>query len=364
MAKIVLEFYRLDITNQTFTRFKEVITHQNVRWIEKKNAVGGMTFSLDIDDPVATVSNLQRYSNYVTVKEYRNDSDGIGMIHWAGLITDVNFSFSGTEGEVSVQVNTPFFDFADRVIKDTDRVFEATDIGEIMWTLIDESQNELNGWLGIYQGNTTTGVVKDKTFQRGTDLQSAITSLSANKLVNGCDFTFDPITNEYGLLTGFTFNTHYPTIGSLREDLVALEVGANIQSIRGGTNGKILNYLIGLGAGSGDGVLTSPQFNVGSQLTYKVREGYYSNKDIEDQTTLDEITAGELNKKSADTFQISVTLHPNKLPLYKSYVCGDYLKLNLRRGFMQFSYWAMVKEINCTLDSQGVIRVEPVLVII
>lgn len=360
MKKYRLEVYRLDITAQTFTRIDEIITYKNLRWIEKWNGIGGCAFSLNIDDPKATSTNLQRFINHIIVKEYQDDSDIVGRIVWSGMITKVSGGYQGNSGTVDIEANTALYHLTARYT-DLVRTFTATEQATILWTLINESQSKTNGWLGMTQGTLVTSITRDRTYERG---RIAELLMNMANLKNGCSFTFDPLMSSSGLFTGWQFNTYYPTNGVIRSSLLPLEIGTNIDSVSFNTSGEIFNSITGVGSGTGAATLTSLQTNSGSQLGATLREAFYTNKDVSIQTTLDEQTVAELNRRAIENFEIKVTLRPDTIPYYGDYNCGDYLQLNIQRGYMSFNYLALVTEISVSVDDQGVLKVAPTLAII
>lgn len=65
----------------------------------------------------------------------------------------------------------------------TQQAFSGVDQGDIIWGLIAHTQAQTNGALGLTQGSTTTGVLRDRTYEAGTNILAAITQLT--EVING-----------------------------------------------------------------------------------------------------------------------------------------------------------------------------------
>ena len=359
MRIFTVELYRLDLSLNAFSKLDEIITYENLRWTDKGNSIGGCIFNLNIHDPKANKENLLRYANHVCIKEYSEDTDFRGIVWFFGPITKISGGYQNNNGSLTVESNSYLYHFTARYTAAV-REFTNTDQAEIMWTLIDESQSLTNGNLLVSQGTIVSGTPRDRHYEYGR-ISDLIMNIS--NVIDGNDFSFDPVTDSNGNVTGMQFNTYNPR-GIIRNDLNRLQIGENVDFVSFSTRGDIFNDFIGIGAGSGEDIITSPQSNVGSQTSYTRREAIYANKDVSEQDTLDEQTLGELNKALTDRYDIQVSLMPEKDPVYGTYQIGDYLKLDIQKGFMSFDYWARVNEIQCSVDKEGVLKVTPILTII
>ncbi len=357
MKTYSIDIYRLDVTAQTFSHLAEITSYMpNISWVERKNGIGGMIFKLDIHDPLANDTNLLRYANAVLPKE--NNEGNISYL-WSGVITKVSGNINGIEGAITVECNTILWALSDRYT-DYERIFNNTSQSTIMWTLIDETQSRDNGFLGIYQGTLSSTTPRDRKYQRGRVSDLLVNMSNA---IGGCDFSFDVLTDSDGLFTGWAFNTYNLYKGTLRTDLNPITI-EKVSSLDFSTKGDIYNYIVGVGGGTGEAVITSVQELEDSQLGSTRRETFYTNKDVTVQETLDEQTEGELNKKSVDNFEVSVSMLPDVNPSYTEYTWGDYLKLELEKGYLNLNYWALVTEITYSIDEAGVLRASPTLSII
>jgi hypothetical protein len=65
----------------------------------------------------------------------------------------------------------------------TTQTYVGVDQGNIIWNLIAHTQAQTNGNLGLTQGSTTTGVTRDRTYEPGTNILSAIQQLT--EVING-----------------------------------------------------------------------------------------------------------------------------------------------------------------------------------
>lgn len=354
MKKYRIEIYNLDIVNKNFTRILEVISFKNLRWSNKFNGVGALSFDLSINDKIVSTLNFQRYIKHVALKEYQNDIDNTGRVLWFGAITSISESYEGIMGSTKIEANSKLYDLNFRYT-DQIRLFKQIEQATILWTLIDESQNKQNGWLGIIQGNLSTGVLRDRTYEYGK-IKELITNMS--DLVNGCDFTFDTIVSTDGKVTGVQFNTNFPSVGVQRNDLPPLKIGENVQSFTSTTRGDILNSIIGIGSGTGSTTLISSKESSDSELGNTRHEDIFTNKDVSQQSALNEETDAYLNNNLNDGLEIRIKLMPNKTPLFTDFILGDYLKLKIQKGITNVNRWGLVNEINCSLSPEGAVSTE------
>lgn len=358
MKSYIVEIYNQDTANQEFNRIAEITTFKSLNFIEVENNVGICSFNLNINDEIATEINLRRYINVVVIKEYDSDiPSSLGTIVWSGHITHVSGGYEGITGRVDVEAATPLNALMSRYTDYNDVVYTATEQASILWDLIDTTQSKTNGFMGIYQGSLATGNVRDRTYQRNK-IGELLVNMS--NVIDGCGFSFDPIQDTNGKFVGWTFNTAYPKAGALRTDLNAIEIGQNVQSLSFNTRGDIYNTVIGIGGGTGYPIY-SEQSSSGSQLGSTRRETFYTNKDVLEQTTLDEQSEGYLNIVQAENFDISLSLIPKTNPEYGSFFVGDYLYLNLQKGYLNIQGWRKVKAIDIKVSDNGVAYCTPIL---
>lgn len=194
-------------------------------------------------------------------------------------------------GETTSTINIKAFGYLnlliDRYVTKTYYEAENWDATEISWDLIDETQSQTNGDLGMTQGaSQATTVNREREYVR-QNIKDAIVNLT--KLVNGnfdFEFTYDRV-----------FNT-YEMIGSNRASELEFIYPGNIQEVSIPRDGLALfNKIYGLGSGFGQDQLSSTAEDNDSQLNYGVHEKIALFNSVVLQDTLDENTEGELDRR-------------------------------------------------------------------
>lgn len=149
------------------------------------------------------------------------------------------------------------------------REFTTTDAGTIAWTLIDESQDEVNGDFGITQGNIGVSLNRTKSFER-KNIAEAILELADN------DYGFD-----FEITPNKVFNVYYPMKGTVRDDVVFRYPGncLDFDCLEDGWD--VVNHELGLGRHWGGTEIVYVGDDATSQAAYGKREKIASHKDME-----------------------------------------------------------------------------------
>lgn len=195
------------------------------------------------------------------------------------------------------------------------REFTTTDAGTIAWTLIDESQSETNGDLGITQGTIQTSLNRTKTYER-KNVAEAIKELADN------DYGFD-----FEITPDKVFNVYYPLKGSLLYDVVFRYPG-NCLSMECTLNGwEVVNHELGLGRHWGGQEIYYVVDDVSSQVDYGRREKIASYKDVEIQAFLNDMVEEDIawNKDINKVVKFSAFID-TKSDLYM-YELGDAVRV-------------------------------------
>lgn len=201
-------------------------------------------------------------------------------------------------GETSSEIRVKAFGYLnlliDRYVTETYSQVDATDIG---WDLIELTQAQTNGDLGITRGSTITTVDRDRTYVR-QNVKEGLVNLT--KLVSGnFDFEFTP---------DKVFNT-YEMMGSDRSSELEFIYPRNITEIEVPRDGTALfNKIIGIGSGFGDEALTDTEEDTDSQLNYGVHEKIITFNSVSETETLEDNTEAEkeLRKGLLEIPQMSV----------------------------------------------------------
>lgn len=350
-----IELYETDVTNQQFIKIDEIHAFQDLTFYTKLNGFGGAAFTMDLYDSKATAANLHRYRTVVVIKKSNS-------IVWSGHISKVSADLQGIEGNINVECQEFIGALAARYT-DAIREFTNTDAGSIAWTLIDETQNQTNGFLGFVLGSIATTVNRDRTYEY-KNIADAIISLT--QVINGFDFTITPTQDPDGLFTGVRFDVLSPA-GSLRDELPILRIGETVASVEFTTKERLYNTLTYLGSGFGEDVLKTTAENAASQTIYTRREAILRQADVSILSTLDEKIAQELEELQFDTYVFNLSIQPNSVLELGDFLLGDILKYDLTTSqptILQFSGQARVLEISTEVDENGAEIVTPKLEVI
>src|SRR5690348_953846 len=237
-----IEFYYIDVTNEQFVLIDIVESgFKNLSYFNKKNGIGGASLDLNLFHPKAKASLLRRYRTQIIIK-YNNS------IEWFGFIDKVTFGYQDVEGTIHIEALSYFAHLANRYITAS---YSQQDGGDIVWDLIDTTQSATNGFLGITQGTIDTTYDHDRSYEN-KEVAEAIMQLS--EVENGLAFRLTATQDSNYRFTGCTINVA-PGYGSQRDDLAPLEIGVNVSSVDGSTQGDIVNYVTMYGAGVGQDVI-------------------------------------------------------------------------------------------------------------
>lgn len=350
--KIALELYRIDTQNNRYVKVDEVSTFKNLRWFDRLNGIGGGNFDLDIKDPAANISNWIPFVTQVGININ-------GTIVWVGCVEKPDGSYQGVSGKAGIRLMSYLYHLERRFIT---LKYNDEDAAAKAWDMINEVQSRGNGELMIRQGEIQTVGNTSDTLQN-QEVSQAIMNQSDNLV--GYSFEFVPVTVD-GKLDHMNFNVYQrENYGVIRDTYAPLEFGFNVQSATYSLDGEVFNNITGEGAGTAAGVLSVQKSNAASQVKYTRRETIAPFKNILTYSTLNTVTQSRLDKVSGEVYSISINLKKGSEYQFGSFKVGDFLKLNLEfPNGMIFDDLARVIEIGYSVDSNGVITVEPKLEII
>lgn len=259
------------------------LVNARARWFkEALNHGGSAGFIIDATDDNCTEDILAINQNELIIKYKGYDMFG-GQISAIKQIADGNNIY----WEV---VAKQFFNLLEKRYcgynKSTGlsepREFTTTDAGTIAWTLIDESQNEVNGDLGITQGTIQSSVNRTKSYER-KNIAEAIIELADN------DYGFD-----FEITPDKVFNVYYPFKGTTRDNVVFRYPGncEEMEVLKDGWD--MVNHELGLGRHWGGQEIYYVVDDATSQGTYGRREKIASYKDVEIQAFLNDMVTEDV----------------------------------------------------------------------
>lgn len=339
-----IEFYRIDVENSQFTFLGESQTFSGLYYDKVRNGIGTCIFSLSVFDEFAKQKYLQRFSTVIVVKKS-------GTCVWFGVIGNENGSIQDVGGFVNVQAYTYLYLLKNRhTAKEV--IYSQVEQCQLAWNLINYSQGLTNGDLLITQGTNPTSIKRDRTYNFYT-ISRALVNLT--NVIQGFDFSFDPVFDSNNKLSSVKFNCYYPRQGRKRDDLGFLQEGTNIQVTGWTTISELWNQIIVEGSGTGSTLLYEDGDSA-LQKAYTRIERYEARKDISEPDTLEEYGDELLNENKVEGYRFSVSPNPNsdfkfaRLDLGDSVLCsfnvGNRFNYNKREGF--------IEKLKVSVDDEGV----------
>lgn len=349
--EITIELYRINVLTNQYVKIDEVTTHQNLRWFDRLNGIGGATFELDIKDPAANVTNWIPFITQVAIRINKK-------IVWVGCVEKPSGSYSGVSGRHSVRCMGYFFHLTTRFITLS---YRNEDAAAKAWDFIDEVQSRNNGEMMIREGTVETVGNTSDTLQNQSVAQ-AIMNQSDNLV--GYDFELLPVQDADGKLQQMNFNA-YNLIGQTRNRYAPLEFGFNVQGATYSLDGEVFNNITGEGAGTSSGVLSASKSDGDSQVKYTRRENVAPFKNILSYKTLNTVTEARLEAVKNERYSVSIDLKKGSEYQFGAINVGDFVLTNLVfPNGLTLAETARVIELGYSVDRQGVITLEPKLDII
>lgn len=355
-AKYTVEFYQLDVINHTFTRIDIVDTFLDLSFYQKLNGIGSCRFKLSVYDPHASTINLKCFINQIVVK--RN-----GIIKWFGPLTKIHSKFSKDGGYINIEAQTHLHHFKNRYTQKL-KTYTQIDAGAMAWDLINYTQSQNNGWLGVMQGTITPSYLIDKTHERKS-IADAIIELST--LLVQVDFNFDYVIDSNGVLTSIRFNVFYPFLGTFQNNLNPLVLGDNVQTYELLTDDEIYNACYSIAQGTGSPLEFDGE-NLQSEIGFTRREYILTKKGISVYTDLQNVTSQFLKIKSVSNLLFEATLVQDSHPSIDDFGIGDVLNVNLSlpngSSFLKQNRMTRVIELSIDVDVNGKENIIPKLQIV
>lgn len=290
---------------------------------------------------VFTAKLTELYIERNTTKKFYGVLSGMGVKPDADGDKDVSINAIGWLGL-----------FSKRVVGIPKRVYTATDVGAIIWDLIDYSQTRDTEYdWGITQGSITTSKNRDRTYRFDNILESII-RLSNDNLADGVDVEID-VTKD--------LNVYYPTKGTTRTGLIF-----NSQNLKSWSWEKPLvlslaNEAHVLGEGQNDDVLYVTRTSAGSYRTpFGALEEVLREQDIISTDTLNDKGDRFLadNQATDPRLEIEHFDDQNRIQ-FSDYNLGDTIYVDLPdMNINKEAYRIMAYEYKMSKDSVGLVSLE------
>ncbi len=326
------EFY---VADRLGNKLEYLDNAKDRKWAKYLNAAGSASFFLDPREPKA--------------KECKAMERDLLIYRYGSLISRTRMA--SVDGEVDASGGkhnvkcVGYFGLLDEPIDKT-LTYTATDQGAIAWYLINYIQGKDS--MGITQGNTTTGVLRDRTYywyEMG-GAKRLVEDLA--KLENGFDFEITP---------SLAFNVYYPKKQN-ELDYSFFEFGKNINKIRYNIDGmRLANVVKAMGAGQEEQTLMSSAADAASITTYGQRTAVKDYTDIVLKSTLTEKAHREVSlRKDPPTFyglELVVGSEESDPPV-GSYDVGDKIRVRADLAWKTIDAYLRIYGIEIEIDENDV----------
>lgn len=201
---------------------------------------------------------------------------------------------------------------------DIEDIHSNKDSSDIAWALIDDTQSQTNGDLGITRGTNPTTKNRDRTF-RHRNIRDAIIGMSQAKVADGFDFDID---------NTLSFNVYYPSKGQTRPEIVFNEFNILSWSSDRPLTTKLYNRVHVLGEGLGEDLVAVTRENTAQMANWGVVEAALSEKSVSNVSELEDRGDRFLERTAIirDTLTINTT---DNRPSINQYGLGDTVRVVL-----------------------------------
>ena len=329
------EIYKINVVEQKFELIGKFEPLETFSFSQKLNGIGKAEFIFSLDNYLIKDNLLRRYGTCILIKYNEEPVD-------VYFVRDLNYLINEEVEEVKVFClswlgHLVEQDNSGRFTKSFVR-YEQVFQQQIVFDLINYTQNLPNGWLGIIPGNYSNYNERDRTYEY-YNIGQAIINLS--NVIGGFDFCFRPVLNNNKKLESVALDL-YSTKGELKNNLNKLSLETNLNFLNIKTTNSISNYILGIGAGSNE-TFTHSEENQVSQEVYTRREKILDLKDISLLNTLKEKVNFELNKSIVENVKIDLKLIYGVNPGFFDFEVGDFLLLEKNKIF-KTDIWLRVLE--------------------
>lgn len=286
------------------------------------NKPGEASLSYDMDAFFDICSNIgQSMINVVgpgrhVLEVFRGD-----LKYFAGPILPYNRRLSEKEGTVDIKaMGWQWLLNKRHAGLDETRSFTSTQMGEIIATTIDETQDTPFGSFGFIRGviETSQPITIDYDRKKIAELIEDFTTADG-----GVDFEITP---------DRLYNVYYPYKGFDKTESVIYQYPGTIELIEEINDGsQLVNYAYGIGQGWGTQELIAVRQNISSQVSFWRLEEIFPYKDIGNATFLGDIVQQKIDERAAvvPTFKIKVKAN-EATPDISLVAPGDFITVRVK----------------------------------
>lgn len=309
--------YRILVKDENDNFIGEFEKFRSLKFGKRLNNYGTASFEVPANDPkVSELVALRVYTVWIYYEE-----NATSTLVWAGeqAMRAGSLDANGNNW-CTIHCFDWFEQLNSRFTADNVR-YDQIDAGQIAWALIDTTQSQTNGDLGITEGTIEETQLRDREYFN-QNVMEAISNLA--NVLSGFDFE---ITNNR------VFNV-YSLKGTDLTDSVVLEYGHNVVAC------KVIedfvapaNRAIVLGTPfDGTELERIERNNTVNQGIYKLREAVLSEMDVSDINTMQDKGDALLRKYEAPLLKIDLTILKSSRPKITEFSLGDLIRLIIKSG--------------------------------
>lgn len=305
------------------------------------NGVHSAEVALSLDDPLAAFiqPGLSRLKVYRTPSraELLVNANAPDVLCFYGYLPPQNVRDEAADNATTLVFQDPRLVLPTRYSLGTES-FTATDVGAILWSLINTQNNRPGGDTWIRQGGTTVGVTADRTYDR-RPLADLFTEMT--QMLDGPDYDVDPLDGWDATGSRVMANLRvFDQQGSTLDDVVfAYGEGllGNVQNMSR-TYQEFTTYATLTATDATTSSQVSQSFGLPQYHTFGLYEAFGSAPDVIGQTQLYNTVVGYVlareNLREIVTIGEPLTNAPQALT---DYYLGDTVFVSCRRGSMVFT---------------------------
>jgi len=192
--------------------------------------------------------------------------------------------------------------------------FSSVDQGDIVWGLIQHTQAQVNGGLGVTVGSTVTGVIRSRSYQTGQNILEAITGIG--QADGNMIWDIDP-----------NLQLNVTTAGSRPLKPMPAQLGTNLRNISKPSGASLFGNVALV---TGDTAFTTVEIANASTLITDPRgrwERFASFSQEQTQSNLREQADGILESTQSPSIVWSFELIPDRYFMDSDYAIGDFVYL-------------------------------------
>lgn len=309
---------------------QDEVPAKNLQYSFLLNKPGACSFVLPIRHPQCTQTLLDPGKKEIRI--YRGSTRVWGGYLWTAQTEGESVRF-GSEGY--------FSRFRHRYI-DATRSYAATDQVSIAADLINFTQAQDGGNLGIGTVTPASGVLRDRTYNawERKPIAEAIEQLAA--VNNGFDFEIDP---------DRTFRTYYPRKAGATTPIFEYRTSMKGYSVSYDAT-RVASEITAIGEGTESSTLLSVATDAGARVAYGLLEDSISFKDVSVQTTLDAHAVEELRARVRSRIQPQLQVYPTN-PDFGTYGVGDDARVIINHGYVQINAVFRITTIVVQVSDEG-----------